>query len=44
VYANGERQYYLQEDRIKELLLMKKDPEPGYPHYIASIKRYGIKQ
>ena len=42
VVANNEKQYYLSENKIKNLLLMKKDAEPGYPHYVAKIKRYGV--
>ena len=40
VVRNDEPQYYLGKDKIKSLLLMKKDD--GYPHYVAKTWKYGV--
>lgn len=41
VEENGERQYYLQPEQIKDLLVMVREADPDYPHRVKQAFRYG---
>ena len=37
---DGEKQYYLEPEQIKSLMIMVRD-DPDYPHYVKKATRYG---
>lgn len=41
VIKNGEKQYYLGPNQIKDLLTMVRDDDPDYPHRVQKAMRYG---
>lgn len=41
VEVNGERQYYLEPNQIKDLLVMVREDDPDYPYRVKQAFRYG---
>lgn len=44
INVDGEKQYYVQRDQIKDLVLLEKDTDQDYPHYVAERYHYGIEK
>ena len=41
VIRDGEKQYFMEPDKIKDLLTMVREEDPDYPHRVQKALRYG---